>query len=457
MKMLKHFDIIVAISDKGGIGKSGDIPWKNLGDSIHFQETTIGNGNNAVIMGRVTYESLPMGPLPKRRNIVVSSIVIPGTETVPSLLMALKLCTSCEKIFIIGGQQLYDEAIYRYGYLCDKILVSIIPGNYECDKIFPYEYVTQRAIKTKVDPRKSFQLVKLRMNEKHPEQQYLDLLREIIRIGDRRIDRTKIGTKSLFGQRMEFDLRNGFPLLTTKRTWFDGIKSELLFFISGKTDTKILEAQGINIWKGNTSKEYLESHNLQWREGDIGPGYSFQWRHAGTEYQGCDVDYSGKGIDQLQNVIDGIKTDPFGRRHIVSSWDVSKIHLMALPPCHCFFQFYVGSNPNGDPAYLDCVLYQRSADMFLGVPFNIASYALLIMMIGHLTQLIPRKFIHNLGDTHIYLNHINQATEQMKRIPYPFPTIRFSRTIHNINDFRTEDIILENYVSHGKLSGEMAI
>jgi thymidylate synthase len=290
----------------------------------------------------------------------------------------------------------------------------------------------------------------------HPEHQYLDLLIDILTIGETRDDRTKIGTQAIFGPRMVFDLRQGFPLLTTKKMWFEGIKKELLFFLSGKTDTKILEAQGVNIWHDNTTAEYLAKYKLPWREGDMGPGYGHQWRHAGAEYKGCDIDYVGKGVDQVQNLIDGLKKDPYGRRHILSAWDPATVHLTALPPCHSFSQFNVGCEDKR-PKYLDCMLHQRSGDMFLGVPFNIASYALLMEILGQLTGLIPRKFIYNLGDAHIYSTHVEQVLEQAERTPYPFPKIRFPQSLTNVDDLRPDQILLEGYVSHAKLTGEMAI
>lgn len=281
------------------------------------------------------------------------------------------------------------------------------------------------------------------------EKQYLNLLKRILEDGESRDDRTGVGTISLFGLHMEFDLNEGFPLLTTKKTWFNGILKELLFFLSGKTDTKILERQGVNIWKDNTSMEFLAKNGLRLDEGDMGPGYSFQWRHAGEQYAGKDREY--KGIDQIQQLIGGLKKNPTGRRHIVSSWDVANIEKMALPPCHCFFQMYVREGK-----YLDCCLYQRSADMFLGVPFNIASYALLMIIIGHLTDLVPGRLIHNLGDAHIYKNHIEQVKEQLTRSPYPSPTVEIKRKIESIDDFRFEDFLLENYTFHGVLKGDMA-
>jgi thymidylate synthase len=283
------------------------------------------------------------------------------------------------------------------------------------------------------------------------EMQYLNLLREILHYGQKTVDRTGVGTLSLFDRKMIFDLRSGFPLLTTKRVPFEMIKKELLFFVSGKTDTKLLEAQGVNIWKDNTSAQELARKNLPWRESDMGPSYGWQWRHAGAEYKGCDVDYTGQGIDQLKNLIEGLKNKPHDRRHIMSAWNVKDIDKMALPPCHCFAQFYV------DGPWLDCLLYQRSADMFLGVPFNIASYALLTIIIGQLTGLKPRKLIHELGDCHIYLSHVEQVKQQLTRIPHAFPTLELTRPLVDIDDLLITDFKLCNYQCHGKIVGVMAI
>lgn len=463
MYSLSRFSVISAMTAKHGIGKNGSIPWKNKQDMIHFRKITVGDGNNAVIMGRKTYESLPpsMRPLPNRKNVVVTSSIIPGIDTTPSLLKALHLCATHDKTYIIGGQRLYEEAIQKWPHLCDEIIISHIPENilapYDCDVFFPYDdaKVIASSINTINDGGLTVETITVRHN--HPETQYLNLLKRILTEGENRNDRTAIGTKSLFGCNMQFDLRQGFPLLTTKRTWFEGIVKELLFFISGRTDTKILEEQGVNIWKGNTSADFLKKNNLPWREGDIGPTYGHQWRHAGAVYTGCDTNYNGKGTDQLNDLISALKNDPFGRRHIISAWDVVNIHWMALPPCHCFLQFYVGCDNNNQPTYLDCMMYQRSADMFLGVPFNIASYALLMHMIGHVTNLIPRRFIHNIGDAHIYTNHIAQVQEQLTRTPLPFPYLSFKENKSNIDDFTFDNINLGNYISWPNIKGDMAI
>lgn len=456
--MLSRFNIIVAIDEKYGISKDGLIPWKNNEDIDFFRCRTIGNGNNTVIMGRKTYEAIPhkFSPLSGRRNIVVTSQTLEKVECVRSLFEGLKSCNNSEEVYVIGGQDIFEEALDRFAYLCDKILVSQIAGNYNCDRFFAYDKVKKLTRRSLMTRKATFVLETFLLFVEHPEQRYLKILDEILEKGEVRKDRTGVGTRSMFNPRMEFDLRQGFPLLTTKRTWFDGIKKELLFFISGKTDTKILENQGVNIWKDNTTQEFLDKNNLSYEEGDMGPGYSFQWRHAGGEYEGCHANYDGKGIDQLKDVIERIKTEPFGRRLVVSAWNVVDIPKMALPPCHCFFQFYVGCH-EGVPTYLDCALYQRSSDMFLGVPFNIASYALLMHIIGNITGLIPRKFIHDLGDAHIYLNHIEQVKEQLTRTPHPFPEITISRKLENIDDVKPDDIILKDYHCWPSIKGSMAI
>ena len=246
---------------------------------------------------------------------------------------------------------------------------------------------------------------------------------------------------------------NCFPVITTKKIWLRGVIEELLFFISGKTDTKLLEEKGINIWKGNTSSQFLKDKGLNYREGDMGPGYSHQWRHWGAPYQGCDHDYSNQGIDQLDNLITGIKKDPFGRRHIISAWNVRDLDSMALPPCHCFVQFYISSCGK----FIDCMLYQRSADMFLGVPFNITSYCLLTYIIGYFTQKIPRNFIHTMGDAHIYTNHIDQVKEQLTREPYEFPTITIEGNPKSLEDLTYKSFKITNYKCHPTIIAEMAV
>lgn len=270
--------------------------------------------------------------------------------------------------------------------------------------------------------------------------------------GVTRGDRTGVGTISIFGAQMRFDLRNQFPLLTTKRVFWRAVAEELLWFIKGSTDAKLLQAKNIRIWDGNSTREFLDASGFQDREvGDLGPVYGFQWRHFGAEYGTSNDDYTGKGIDQLKEIIERIKVNPTDRRIIMTAWNPVQIPQMALPPCHCLAQFYVS---NGE---LSCQLYQRSADMGLGVPFNIASYALLTYMIAHVTNLTPGDFIHTLGDTHVYLNHVGPLKEQLERTPRPFPQLKFKRQVTDIDNFQFEDFEVIGYDPYPTIKMEMAV
>lgn len=289
--------------------------------------------------------------------------------------------------------------------------------------------------------------------EKHDELQYLDLIRTIMRKGNKKGDRTGTGTISLFGSQMRFSLRDDIiPLLTTKRVFWRGVVEELLWFIRGSTNAKELQEKDIHIWDGNSSKEFLEKMGFTDREeGDLGPVYGFQWRHFGAAYTNMHSDYSGQGVDQLQQVINTIKNNPDDRRIIMCAWNAFDLPKMALPPCHCLCQFYVANEE------LSCQLYQRSADMGLGVPFNIASYALLTYMIAHVTNLKPGDFVHTLGDAHVYSNHCTALEEQLKREPRPFPRLKIKRNVKSIFDFRFEDFELIGYSPHPKIKMEMAV
>jgi len=281
---------------------------------------------------------------------------------------------------------------------------------------------------------------------------YLDLLEDILLNGVVKNDRTGTGTISKFGSQLKFSLENQFPMLTTKRVFTKGVLKELLWFIKGCTDAKELKKEGVGIWDGNSSREFLDNLGLTEREvGDLGPVYGFNWRHWNADYDTCHTDYSGKGIDQLQNIIKEIKTNPDSRRLIMSSWNPSTLNQVALPACHTFCQFYVCNKE------LSCQMYQRSADMFLGVPFNIASYAFLTYMIAHICNLKPKELIISIGDAHIYSNHINQVKEQLHREPMKFPTLKIKRNILEIDDFLYEDFEVENYECHKVIKADMAI
>jgi len=285
------------------------------------------------------------------------------------------------------------------------------------------------------------------------ESQYLDLVQKIIKEGSTRGDRTGTGTISLFGAQMRFSLRdNTFPLLTTKKVFYRGIAEELFWFIRGSTSVKDLQDKNVRIWDGNSTREYLDSIGLTDREvGDLGPVYGFQWRHFGAKYVDMQTDYSGQGVDQLAKIIETIKTRPTDRRMIMCAWNPADLDKMALPPCHCLVQFYVADGE------LSCQLYQRSADMGLGVPFNIASYALLTVMIAHVTGLKPGDFVHTLGDAHVYSNHVEALNEQCARAPRKFPKIHVKRNVTSIDDFKFEDFEVTDYNPHPKIAMQMAV
>uniref|UniRef100_A0A182QNV2 Thymidylate synthase n=1 Tax=Anopheles farauti TaxID=69004 RepID=A0A182QNV2_9DIPT len=285
------------------------------------------------------------------------------------------------------------------------------------------------------------------------EQAYLQLIRDIINKGSKRLDRTGVGTLSIFGAQMRYSLRDGtIPLLTTKKVFFRGVAEELLWFVKGSTNAKDLQAKGIRIWDGNSTREFLDSCGFTDREeGDLGPVYGFQWRHFGAKYKTCHDDYTGQGMDQLAEVIDKIKNNPYDRRIIMSAWNPSDIPNMALPPCHCLAQFFVD---NGE---LSCQMYQRSADVGLGVPFNIASYSLLTHMIAHVTGLKAGDFVHTTGDTHIYLNHVDALREQIERTPSVFPKLVFKRKVESIDDFNYDDFEVVNYNPQPAIKMQMAV
>ncbi|HVY52725.1 MAG TPA: thymidylate synthase [Devosia sp.] len=266
----------------------------------------------------------------------------------------------------------------------------------------------------------------------HPERQYLDLLQTVLETGIDRPDRTGTGTRSIFGHQMRFDLAQGFPLLTTKKLHWKSIAYELLWFLRGDTNVRWLQERGVRIWD-----EWADDN------GDLGPVYGSQWRSW--------PDGRGGTIDQIARVVESIRSKPDSRRHIVTAWNPAEVDEMALPPCHCLFQFYVAQGR------LSCQLYQRSADIFLGVPFNIASYALLTQMVAQVTGLSAGEFVHSLGDVHLYSNHVQQAREQLGREPRPFPRLTLNPERRGIFDFEFEDMTLTGYDPHPHIKAEVAV
>lgn len=285
------------------------------------------------------------------------------------------------------------------------------------------------------------------------ESQYINLIKHILENGISKDDRTGVGTLSIFSYNMTFNLRESFPLLTTKKVYWKGVVEELLWFISGSTNSNILKEKGVKIWEGNSSREFLDSRGLShYDQGDIGAGYGFQWRHFGAKYTNMYDSYEGKGIDQLKDVIYKIKNTPDDRRIIMSAWNPTDLNKMALPPCHIFVQFWVDTNKKE----LHSQMYQRSCDVGLGVPFNIASYALLTCIIAKLCDLTPGDFHYCMGDTHIYKNHIDAMKLQITRVPYDFPKINI-KAITDIDNITADDIELIDYKYYENIKMNMAV
>ncbi|KAG8655932.1 bifunctional dihydrofolate reductase-thymidylate synthase 1 [Manihot esculenta] len=506
----RSYQVVVAATGDMGIGKDGKLPWKLPSDLKFFKDitlTTFDSGKkNAVIMGRKTWESIPpeYRPLCGRLNVVLTrsrSFDIATAENVlmcGSLSSALELlaaspyCLSIEKVFVIGGGQILREALNAPG--CDAIHITEIETKINCDTFIPkidsslfqpwyssfpmvennirYCFATYVRVRSfAVEPHsqnnglnsdsgsenskfkvKEFSFLPKKIFERHEEFLYLRLVQDIISSGNLKDDRTGTGTLSKFGCQMRFNLRKTFPLLTTKKVFWRGVVEELLWFISGSTNAKVLQEKSIHIWDGNASREYLDSVGLKDREeADLGPIYGFQWRHFGARYIDMHADYTGQGFDQLLDVIDKIKNNPDDRRIILSAWNPSDLKLMALPPCHMFAQFYIA---HGE---LSCQMYQRSADMGLGVPFNVASYALLTCMIAHVCNLVPGDFVHVFGDAHVYCTHIRPLQEQLQKLPKPFPILKINPEKKNIDSFVAADFTLIGYDPHRKIEMKMAV
>ncbi|URD86847.1 hypothetical protein MUK42_28000 [Musa troglodytarum] len=484
----RTYQVVVAATRDMGIGKDGNLPWKLPSDLKFFKEVTMTTSDpskrNAVIMGRKTWESIPPQnrPLPGRLNVVLTrsgsfdiataeNILMCGSlNSALQLLAATPYCLSIERVFVIGGGQVLREALNAPG--CEAIHLTDIETSFQCDTFIPPvdcsvfrpwyssfpllensirysfvayvrvqssgtephathdgEVVDSKSIKNKFKVERFVFLPKL-IYERHEEYAYLRLVKDIIANGAKKNDRTGTGTLSKFGCQTRFNLRRSFPLLTTK---FFG---EVLL----KNSCGLLVVQ------------QMQSVGLTHREeGDLGPVYGFQWRHFGAEYTDMHADYTGKGFDQLSAIIDKIKNDPDDRRMILSAWNPSDLKKMALPPCHMFAQFYV---ENGE---LSCQMYQRSADLGLGVPFNIASYSLLTCMIAQVCDLLPGDFVHAIGDAHVYSTHVRPLEEQLQKQPKPFPVLKMNPLKKDIDSFVASDFELVGYDPHNKIEMKMAI
>lgn len=289
------------------------------------------------------------------------------------------------------------------------------------------------------------------------EQGYLSLLKRVLKNGIPKNNRTGTDTLSLFGQMITYDLSdNKIPIFTTKKVLWEKAIIELLWFLKGNASIDWLQENNLHFWDANASRSFLDKRNLtSYREGELGPVYPFQWRHFGAKYEGCDKSYDDKGVDQIKKIVKLLKKTPFSRRIILTAWNPCQLKEMALPPCHCMAQFNVTVQNN--TKVLDCMLFQRSGDLFLGVPFNVVSYSLLTRMLCEVTGYKPGKFVHAIGDAHIYINHVDAVKTQLQRDVKPQPTLSFKRSITDIDNFKIDDFTVQNYSPHAYIYAPMAV
>lgn len=451
------FEVIVACDEKNGIGKNGVIPWKCIEDLNLFRKLTL---NSVLIMGRKTVEKLPL--LAGRKILCLTrnpSTVLSNGNNIVCFSTAEEALSFYEKhynhlkLFIAGGERIYSLFLTTHFENISKIHFSRINGVYECDTVLGCLDFKKFVVETEVDF-KNFQY-RMLIPFSNGERQYIALMNKVLNEGETRICRNG-ETKSLFCEKLVFDLKDGFPLLTTKKMFLKGIIEELLFFLKGQTDTKILENKNVNIWKGNTDRTFLDSMGMKSRkEGMMGPMYGYQWRNFNAPYdENTGIPSPGnKGFDQLQYVVNTLKTDPFSRRILMTTYNPSQVFQGVLFPCHSIVnQFYVNTKNE-----LEMSCYNRSQDLFLGTPFNIASSALLFLIIGKLSGLQPRKMHLILGDVHLYKEHFDNARIQISRFLYSFPKIEISNfnSVSDLNNLSFENFILSNYLCHESLKSKM--
>ena len=473
------------------VDKNGIIGYKNklyitIDDDLkYFKKITTGvsdirkldNKQNIIVMGYNTWVSIPNSPLKNRKNIVITKNHISeindlkdvdGYDSFDNFLMWYnKNRDNYNKIYTIGGKSLYDLVLNNYKHLINKVYITHINNKTNIDeqddnlvKInteFIKDYVLIDSIKKTCSgfiydigldcemcfmPKCKFNVYQNNPNKN--EEEYLKIMSKIL---EKPMTKSRNGNVySDFGIRMEFDLINKFPLITTKKMPWKTILRELLWFISGSTNNNNLVEKKVNIW--NKNYESFKPKSKFTEEGDLGPIYGFQWRHFGADYNGSNCNYDNKGVDQLKYIIDEIKKNPNSRRLIMSSWNPIDIPNMALPPCHVLIQFYI------EDSFIDAQLYQRSGDMFLGVPFNISSYSFLLYIIGNITGYTPRKLIHIIGNAHIYEEHVDSVRTQLSRDCYKFPSIILN-DIKNIDDIQENNISIESYISHPTIKAPM--
>jgi dihydrofolate reductase/thymidylate synthase len=459
-------NIIVAVDKRLGIGKDGGIPWNIKDDLKYFRDTTKGH---IVVMGRVTWDSIGQKPLPGRYNVVITHngevyngdkyMMVPLSKAYTFLDDQV---AKGKRVFVIGGDSIYSSFIDRV----DTMYLTHIDKDFKCDTFFSsidrFHIRDYGVLRYDDQEQCSFRMLTYSKNaymSKHDENAYLGLIKDIMVNGNFREERTGVGAYSVFARQLRFDISRYLPLLTTKFVSHKAIINELLWFLRGQTDSKILEAQGINIWRGNTSKAFIEKTGLPYEEGDCGPMYGFNLLHFGAKYRGCKEDYGSEGVNQLEEAIGLLKRDPFSRRILMTTYNVTDRHNGVLYPCHgLVIQFFCEQDKEG-VQHLSCHMYQRSSDSFLGLPFNIASYAILTHIIAKKVDMKPKELVVSTGDTHIYKNHEQQVNIQLSRKPYPFPCLDIDDSVKDKDwsAITQDDIRVVGYFYHPTIKGDMAV
>lgn len=463
-----NFNIICAVDEEYGFGINDNnifkLPWKNELDMKFFKNKTIYTENpakkNAIIMGNNTFNSINK-VLPNRENIVITkeSIDVENIHSFDNFDDSLKYCKNknFENVYVIGGailiKSILDHPQLKYIYL------NKIKGTYNCN-IKLYNLIESNNFDL-IDEYQENDITfyKLENILYKDEYSYLNLMKTIINNGVKRNTRND-ETISVFGESLSFNLKDCLPILTSKKIFIRGIIEELIWFLKGHTDSKLLENKNVNIWKGNSSKEFLDSMNLDYEIGDIGPMYGFNLLHYGANYKGCNINYENEGLNQLKYCMELLEKDPFSRRIIMTTYNPLCSKQGVLYPCHGIaIQFYI--NEINNIRYLSCNMYQRSADMFLGVPFNITSYSLLCYIIceilNNTTEFIfkPDKLNFNFGDSHLYVKHLDSVQKQFNNKLYKFPSLEFKNKIYNFNDLKYDDFNIDNYKSNPIIKAKM--
>lgn len=452
-------------SNQLGIGKNGRIPWFLQKELNYFQKMT---KKHIVVMGRKTYQSIGKC-LPDRINIVISTtldikdihikeneelILVSNINTLDKIIY--NYINTNRKVFIIGGEYLYNYYINK----ADNIILTDIDKTYECNSYFPdipdfFQLTDFSSIMVEKNIKyRHLIYINKNTNSKTVDTEYLELLYKVLSHGNIRDDRTNTGTLSLFGEQLKIDISTYAPLLTTKKIAWKACIIELLWFLSGETDSSILESQNVHIWSGNTSRQFLDSRGLtNYKVGELGPGYGWQIRYSGAIYP----DKTG-GVDQLKYIENLLKTDPFSRRIMWNLWNPIDLDKMALVPCHLQLQLYV-EKKSDNKMYLSGIVSMRSNDLFLGNPFNIFSYYVLIRILALKCDMEPNELILNIGDAHIYKNHIEQVKQQLSRRQKTQPKLELNYNIKykDWNEILLKDFDVIGYFPHKSIKADMAI